>query len=54
MFCSPRFTEILVRNIEKLGGVCYMFLTHKFDNRSLTILIVFYSLGRGMFTSQFS
>ncbi|XP_038971024.1 uncharacterized protein LOC103718713 isoform X3 [Phoenix dactylifera] len=28
---SPRFMEILVRNIEKLGGARYMFLTHKDD-----------------------
>ncbi|THU62407.1 hypothetical protein C4D60_Mb01t04820 [Musa balbisiana] len=26
---SPRFTERLARNIERLGGVRYMFLTHK-------------------------
>ncbi|KAK8944246.1 hypothetical protein KSP39_PZI008697 [Platanthera zijinensis] len=28
---SPRYTEVLVRNIENLGGAKYMFLTHKDD-----------------------
>ncbi|KAK8945461.1 hypothetical protein KSP40_PGU008410 [Platanthera guangdongensis] len=28
---SPRCTEVLVRNIENLGGAKYMFLTHKDD-----------------------
>lgn len=28
---SPRYTEVLARNIEKLGGAKYMFLTHKDD-----------------------
>ncbi|TYH89998.1 hypothetical protein ES332_A13G021000v1 [Gossypium tomentosum] len=28
---SPKFTERLARKIEELGGVCYMFLTHKDD-----------------------
>ncbi|KAF3787738.1 hypothetical protein EJ110_NYTH07613 [Nymphaea thermarum] len=28
---SPRYTERLARNIEKLGGARYMFLTHKDD-----------------------
>ncbi|GJT69250.1 metallo-beta-lactamase family protein [Tanacetum coccineum] len=28
---SPRYTERLARNIEKMGGVRYMFLTHKDD-----------------------
>lgn len=28
---SPRYTEKLAKNIEKLGGVRYMFLTHKDD-----------------------
>ncbi|TYG35917.1 hypothetical protein ES288_D13G022200v1 [Gossypium darwinii] len=27
----PKFTERLARKIEELGGVCYMFLTHKDD-----------------------
>ncbi|RWW52063.1 hypothetical protein BHE74_00041558 [Ensete ventricosum] len=30
LLSSPRFTEILARNIERLGGVRYMFLTHKY------------------------
>lgn len=28
--CSPRYTERLACNIEKMGGARYMFLTHKY------------------------
>ncbi|KAJ0599151.1 putative ribonuclease Z/Hydroxyacylglutathione hydrolase [Helianthus annuus] len=29
---SPRYTERLASNIEKMGGARYMFLTHRYDD----------------------
>ena len=29
LLCSPRYSEILAKKIEAMGGVRYMFLTHK-------------------------
>ena len=28
--CSPRYSEILAKKLEAMGGVRYMFLTHKY------------------------
>ncbi|KAH1030559.1 hypothetical protein J1N35_042733 [Gossypium stocksii] len=36
---GPKFTERLARKIEELGGVCYMFLTHKYVSRFFFIFL---------------
>lgn len=39
LICSPRYTEKLASNIKRMGGACYMFLTHKYAEYTLHLLI---------------
>lgn len=47
IFSSPRCTERMAGNIEKLGGAQYMFLAHKYNDdefKQHSIIVILYKL----------